>query len=351
MHVLEQVIGGLLDGVELGGGRDRRVHQAGDVAHRHRQVAQDLQDGHGLGDPLVQRGVGKANLHLADGLVEGGEGAADVLLQFIVEGDGGGQPAHRLIGHGLGAAFALEHVLDHLDGGAQTDATGGLGQGAQQVQEDVEVGREEGVEVDEARPAEVGVVILSVLQLGVVAQPLAMGVEQRAQCRFPRGRFAQQAAVADLLDVAGFQFDLDREAVLELVELVRVQDRAGIILGEGLLGGGDDPHLAVAQALKVLGQTVEVEDQVVAGGNVLADLVDDEEDVPLATLLADDVEHLLRLLVLGFGPPLHLRREGRGGGKQVGIELVGDLGQQGGDQQGAVVHVGPGFAGELGGNP
>ena len=39
------------------------------------------------------------------------------------------------------------------------------------------MGGEEGVEVDEARPAKVGVVILGVLQLGVVAQPLAVGVE------------------------------------------------------------------------------------------------------------------------------------------------------------------------------
>jgi hypothetical protein len=71
--------------------------------------------------------VREANLNLADGLMNGREGAADVLFQLVVERDGGGEPTHGLVGHRLGAAFALEHVLNHLDRRAQANAAGGLG--------------------------------------------------------------------------------------------------------------------------------------------------------------------------------------------------------------------------------
>ena len=71
--------------------------------------------------------IGKANLDLANSLVNGREGATNILLQFVVQGDGGGEPANRLIGHRLGAAFAFQDVLDHLDRRAQADAASGLG--------------------------------------------------------------------------------------------------------------------------------------------------------------------------------------------------------------------------------
>jgi len=103
------------------------VHQAGNVLHRHRQVAQDLQHGDGLGDVLVQLRVWKTNLNLADRLMDGGECAADVLFQFVVQRNGGGQPPHRLIGHGFGTAFAFQDILDHFDRRAQTYAAGRLG--------------------------------------------------------------------------------------------------------------------------------------------------------------------------------------------------------------------------------
>jgi len=64
-----------------------------------------------------------------------------------------------------------------------------------------------------------------------------------------------------------------------------------------LLRGGDEPSLAIAQALEVLSQAVEVEDQVVTRGDVLADFVDDEDDVLLAAFFANDVDHLLHALV------------------------------------------------------
>jgi hypothetical protein len=71
MHVAQHVFDGLLDRIELRGRGDRGMHQAGDVLHRHRQVAQDLQHGDGLGDVLVERRVREANLDLADRLVNG----------------------------------------------------------------------------------------------------------------------------------------------------------------------------------------------------------------------------------------------------------------------------------------
>jgi len=50
----------------------------------------------------------------------------------------------------------------------------------------------------------------------VVAQGLPMPVEQRPEGRATDRRFAEQPAVADLLNVAGFQLDGDGEAVFEL---------------------------------------------------------------------------------------------------------------------------------------
>ena len=54
MHVIEHVLDGLLDGVELRGRGDRRVHQTSNVLHRHGQVTQDLKNRHRLGDVLVK---------------------------------------------------------------------------------------------------------------------------------------------------------------------------------------------------------------------------------------------------------------------------------------------------------
>jgi hypothetical protein len=111
---------------------------------------------------------------------------------------------------------------------------------------------------------EIGIVILGVLQLGVVSQLPGRG--HRRVCRVPfhpRRRLAEQAPVADFLDVARFERDLDREAVFQFVQLSEVECGLGIVLGQRLLRGGNDPDLAVAQVLEVLGQAVEIEDQVV----------------------------------------------------------------------------------------
>ncbi len=133
MHITQHFFYGLADRIELRRRGDGGMHQAGNVPNRHRQVAENLQHGDGLGDVLMELRVREANLDLANCQMNGGKGTANVLFQLVVQGDGGGQPAHGLIRHRLGAAFAFQDVLDHLDRRAQADAAGGLGQGAQQV--------------------------------------------------------------------------------------------------------------------------------------------------------------------------------------------------------------------------
>ena len=147
-----------------------------------------------------------------------GEGAPDVFVERIVEGDSRREPSHLSIRDGLQRAGALDQdVLDHLDRRPEADAAGRLGQGAQQVQQNVEMRRQEGIEVGERLAVEVGVIELGVGQLGVAGAEPARGGRTARRVSPRRLRFAQQPAIADLLDVAGFQRDRDREAVLELV--------------------------------------------------------------------------------------------------------------------------------------
>ena len=78
----------------------------------------------------------------------------------------------------------------------------------------------------------------------------------------------------------------------------RIERGPRIVFGQGLLRRTDDPDLAVTERLEVLGQAVEVENQIGPGANVLPDLVDDEDDVFLARRLAGNVEHFLDTVVL-----------------------------------------------------
>jgi hypothetical protein len=73
------------------------------------------------------------------------------------------------------------------------------------------------------------------VQLGAVPQGLTVRIETPAELLLPGCGLAQQAAVADLPDVAGLKVHLDREAVLELEELRRVDDGTRVVLGQRLL--------------------------------------------------------------------------------------------------------------------
>ena len=156
--------------------------------------------------PWQSSSSGNRMSDLLDRLVDRGEGAADVLVERVVERDGGCEPSDLSVRHRLQRAGPLdEDVLDDLDRRPQADAAGRLGQRAEQVQQDVEMRRQEGIEIGERLAVEAGVVELGVRQLGVLAQRLPVAVEQRARVGRAGRRFAEQAAIADLLDVARFQ--------------------------------------------------------------------------------------------------------------------------------------------------
>ncbi|MCY1179312.1 hypothetical protein D9M73_197060 [compost metagenome] len=109
-----------------------------------------------------------------------------------------------------------------------------------------------------------------------------MLIEQCAQFVTSLRRLAKQPSVANFLDIIGFQVDINRKAVFELEQLRRVERGARIVLGQGLLRSTDDPDLAIPQLLEVFCQAIEVENKVGTRADILAHLVDDENDVFLA---------------------------------------------------------------------
>src|SRR5437870_554358 len=105
------------------------------------------------------------------------------------------------------------------------------------MKQNVKMGWQEGVEVGERLAVEAGLIELGVRKLGMLAQRLPVAVKQRAKLRGSDGGFAQQATYANFLDVAGFERDRDREAILQLVKFWRVDCRSRIIFSQCLLCG------------------------------------------------------------------------------------------------------------------
>ena len=64
--------------------------------------------------------------------------------------------------------------------------------------------------------------------------------------------------MADLPDIAGFQVDGDRKAILQFVKTCCIQHGRRTIFRESLLGGGEKPHGAVADLFEVLGEPVQI---------------------------------------------------------------------------------------------
>lgn len=123
--------------------------------------------------------------------MQGGEGALDVFVQRIKQRDRGGEPANGLLCHSrLTFGSIDQNVLHHLDRRAQADATRGLGQCAKQVQQDVEMGGQERVEINEGFAIEINAVDAGIDELGVLAQLLTRLIEQSAQLDFSCGRLA-----------------------------------------------------------------------------------------------------------------------------------------------------------------
>ena len=240
------------------------MDEAGQVLERDRHIAKNLQDGDRFGDILVDRRIRATDEHLLHCLMNREKRSADILIKGIIQGNGGSQPADRLIGHWIFSISSFhKDILNHLDCRTKANASGGFRQCPQKMQQDIEVGWQEGIEINKSLFAEVGIVVFGILKPGVVAQPLSLGIEELAQFIGTSRRFAKKTPGADFLDVAGLQIHLNREAVFELEELGRIEQGPGIILGQGLLGRNDDPYLAVTNALEVLGQAVKVQYQIV----------------------------------------------------------------------------------------
>lgn len=82
----------------------------------------------------------------------------------------------------------------------------------------------------------------------------------------------------DFADVAGIEMDGDGKAVLELIELGRIERRSLRDLRQGLLASGQDPDFALAQLLNIPRQPIEIEDQLAPRRYVLSRLVNREKD-------------------------------------------------------------------------
>src|SRR6266487_3642090 len=95
-----------------------RMHETREVLWCDGEVAQNLKNRDRFGDFLVQPGTVEADTSVQNCMMNGREGAADILIESVVEGDGCGKPTHWLIGHSLLASFAFDQdVLNDLDSG------------------------------------------------------------------------------------------------------------------------------------------------------------------------------------------------------------------------------------------
>src|SRR4051794_32450918 len=112
------------------------------------------------------------------------------------------------------------------------------------------MGGQERIEIGERLLAQVRAVEPGIDELSVLAERLPMALEQVRQLRRARRRLAEKAPDANLLDVARLEGDGDREAVLQLVQLGRVDGRPRVVLSQRLLRRADDPDLAAAEILQ-----------------------------------------------------------------------------------------------------
>ena len=341
-RIIQKKFDGIANFFRSGRGIHCRMDQAGQVLERHRHIPENLQDGHGFGDVLMDGRIGAADERLLHGLMDRWKRSADILIERIIQGNGGCQPADRLIGHGAFSVPAFhKDILNHLDGRTQANAAGRFRQRSQKMQQNIEVGRQEGVEVDERLFAEVGVVVFGILQFGVVAQPLTLGIEEPAQFVGAGRRFAKKTPRADFPDVAGFQIHLNREAVFQFEKLGGIERSARVVFGQGLLGGYDDPDLAVTDALEVFCQTVQVQDQIVPRSQILPDLVDDKENMLPATFPADHIQHFLDPLDFELEEAVRTRCERCVRGKKGRIHVMGDLRDEAVNGKGVILDVFP----------
>ena len=139
---------------------------------------------------------------------------ANVHSQRVVEVVDAGDGADRTVGQLRGArwqdaALVDQYVLDHTNRRPEADASGGAGQRSDQLQEQVEVLGEKGIESREHRGIGIPLVEGCSRQARMRAESLPVGLEQTLDHFLSMGRFREETPIRDLPDVAGVQVDRD----------------------------------------------------------------------------------------------------------------------------------------------
>ena len=178
-----------------------------------------------------------------------GEGIPDLDPQGVVEDDRVSQVAHFAIRQRSGRR--RQDVLQNLDRRAQADAARPPGEATEQPDQDLELGGWERVEVDEALYVRRHREITGQFEFGVEPDIARLLFVAATEVRLGGVRLRQEASIADLPDIAGLEVNVDGEAILKLIEVLRVQRRR--VFGQDLLGGRDEPDLALADVLDVPG--------------------------------------------------------------------------------------------------
>ena len=277
--------------LQWGGLADLIDQEGGEVGLGAGQVADELQQADGLGDPqrpAVVVGVGLEPLaDLVDvGALLVGEVALDQLEHLVQR--------HQRADGLLGKRRALrdEHLVGLLDDRPVAAAvvpgrTGLEADARHDADAQVDVVRRVGVKLNEIGLVDVGAAGGPLQPQGGVQRPLIVG-EQLLERRLGQRLLGQHPLGGDLPDVGGGEIDPVAEAVLELrqIDPLRVPEGRNHFV-ELLLRGDDDPagsrDLAFLQQIladlaELLDGGPQVFDLVAAAGDVLAHLVDDEDE-------------------------------------------------------------------------
>jgi hypothetical protein len=282
------------------------------------EVLDELEEGDDLGR-AHQGAVGVVGALLEDARHGGlGVGVEGRVLHVVdaVEGD---QGADGLVGEGAVAEELAEELEQAADGlVVALGALGAQAQGAGDLEDEVDLAGEEGVDLDEL----FGGGVLSAE--GVALEVGAVGLEEGAQGGLGVGLLVQEAAVHDVADVRRREVhaELGGEAVLGPDE-----ERVVGALVELLLAQGEEPGAAAQAGAEGGGEGAQAVDAVAAVDDVLGDLVDDQEQRGLGCAEAEHVgdggDGLFGGVEVGLGAGA-AREPGVGVGVALGVELVQD---------------------------
>ena len=271
----DQLVEGLLDLWEDTVGVDLRVERGGDVLDRPVDGLDVGEESDGLGDVLGER--------VLDGVGDGVDLAADlgrdVAGDEVVDEVERGEAADRLRGEtGVGPD---EELLGELDDGrvGPADVFGRAALGAEardNADDEVDVVREERVELDEPLGGELGEPDVG-RELGVLGEPAVVVGVEGAEGGLGVGVLGEDPLGRDLGNVGGLEVDLRGEPVHEPGELDAGAVEAADDLGELLLGGHGEPEPSAPDAAEGLDKGLDVEHLLDVAGDELADFVDHEK--------------------------------------------------------------------------